>query len=230
MKTLKKFESFGPSNNTPSKEEINEKIKVIINNIIKCEKYFMMLKDTTEHVYESLINVYPKKVQPFINDIYSRDDMLGEFIDLLNDHVNNSEALSEIDEIILTIDNIKNYTDGNLDVILNQDATDDDDDDNDIYDDEGEEMDIHEDEIEDQLQRKPKKEDVYEFQRGDIVEILGLGNYKGSIGVVNHIKNGGPGTSGIEYSVYLTKSTVPGTLELSKLKPQNLKFIGKKNG
>jgi len=124
LKTFENYENAGPSGPShpadPNKEEINEKIKVIINNIIKVKTQFKMLKDTTEHVHELMMKQFPKSTQGFIGELESRDDILAEMVETIYDNVHDSEALAELEEIIRTINEMEEYTEDNLDVLLNQ--------------------------------------------------------------------------------------------------------------
>jgi hypothetical protein len=157
LKTFENYENAGPSDKKgvehpvdPNKEEINEKIKVIINNIIKVKTQFKMLKDTTEHVHELMMKQFPKATQGFIEELNSRDDILADMVETIYDNIHDSEALSEIEEIIKIIDEMQEYTDDNLDAILNQENDFEEDDYDDIEFEDGEDadlMDVDEEEI-----------------------------------------------------------------------------------
>ena len=73
LKTFENYEKTGDSD-IPNKEVLNEKIKIIINGIIKVKQHVKMLRDTTEHVYSMVINKYPKSHSAFIEEIYKRDN------------------------------------------------------------------------------------------------------------------------------------------------------------
>ena len=124
MKKLKAFENYEKTGNIekePTDAEISEKIKIILNNIIKSKQYVKMLKDTTEHVFQMIYKNYPKNINSFISEIYKRDDLLAENVELIIDLLQDSTAIDEIDEIIGYIEQIEKYTNGdNMDIILNK--------------------------------------------------------------------------------------------------------------
>lgn len=121
IKNIKTFENYMDSNNninSHDEQEINQKIKDIISNIIKTKKYFMMLQNTVEHVYNMLNNQFPSNIESFMNTVNEKDELLSEILEDLSNTIKTSMVLDEINEINEILDNIDNYTDGNLDLIL----------------------------------------------------------------------------------------------------------------
>ena len=133
-----------PSNDV----NVNDRIKEIIDSIIKIKHYFRMLCDTTEHVFDVANKKIPKSSK-FIAEIYKRDDILGDLMDELYLSFNDGNAIIfDIEEICETIDKLEEYTGGgNLDILLNKkneliQEDEDDEDDEDDTPDESNEKDI----------------------------------------------------------------------------------------
>lgn len=132
IKTFENYESAG--GNPPKKElsdaEINEKIKEIVSNVIKCKQYFELLQDTAEHVYTMLEKQLPPNSDAFISTLQGKDSLLSELMEALVDILDNSSTLTELDEITMNIRNLDKYTEDNMDAILSgkMDLLDDDDD------------------------------------------------------------------------------------------------------
>jgi hypothetical protein len=163
MKKLKTFESYGDTghqdrpkndkslimkhinheytdhNSEPSQsiDPINEKIKVIVGNIVKTKVYFKMLRDTTSHVYKNLLAQYPRNVDAFTETVTNKDVILGELVEGVYDIINESDTMKRLEDMIDILEQIETYTgQGNIDRILKGELN--------IYEDEdeGEESDI----------------------------------------------------------------------------------------
>lgn len=181
LRKLKTFDSYDRTNEAANKTaisgaEINERIKEVIDNILKARQYFMMLQDTVEHVYNILEKQIPPNKEAFIDTLQKKDQLLSDLIEDLVDTLEASTVLSEIEDINLNLKNLESYTDSNIDEILagrikisNNEEEDKDDDefeddeeeeeeDDDDYDDDEEPVSnmVIEREPEDQLRRKPK--------------------------------------------------------------------------
>jgi hypothetical protein len=117
------------------KNEIDEKIKIAIDNIVKMKVYFKMLRDTTSHVYLKLMEQYPKNNTAFVDTVMKKDFILGELVDRIYDTVAESDTMKTIEDIINLLEQIEIYTgQGNIDRILSGEYN--------FYEDEGEESDI----------------------------------------------------------------------------------------
>ena len=106
MEKLKTFENYEKTGNPTAKPEIsdevvNNKIKEVISNILKTKEYFMLLQDTADHVYDMMKKQIPPNVEAFTNTLSEKDDMLGGLVDELIDLLDNSNTLTELDEIVM---------------------------------------------------------------------------------------------------------------------------------
>lgn len=126
MEKLKTFENYdNTGEDDPTREELNAKIKVILNDIIKTKQYVKMLRDSTEHVFDMINKKYPKNINDFVEELSKRDDMLADMVESIHDQIDESLALDDLDEIIGYIEQIQEYTaDDNMDLILNQNSSD----------------------------------------------------------------------------------------------------------
>jgi hypothetical protein len=144
IKTFESYEKAGnltalPANPEPSSDEINNRIKEIITNILKTKQYIMLLQDTAENVFEMLEKQIPPNKEAFVNTLYEKDQFLAELVEQVCDMLDNSNTLQELDEMVMTIKNLDQYTDDNMDDILSGNAALLDDD----YEDEDEDEDEH---------------------------------------------------------------------------------------
>ncbi len=143
LKTFENYEKAGgdakPKTDKVSDEVINNKIKEVVANILKTKEYFMLLQDTAEHVYEMIEKQIPPNVDAFSNSLNDKDEMLGGLVDDLLDLLDNSNTLTELDEIVMVLRNIDQYTEDNMDNILKGLGDDDEDDDDDDDDGNGDE-------------------------------------------------------------------------------------------
>lgn len=160
FKILKTYENYidRPGENV-SKEQIDNRIKEIISNILKTKKYFIMLQDTTENVYDMLKKQFPPS-DSFFDILSQKNNFLSEaFLDIL-DILNDSFSVDEISNIVEYLEKLEEYIDGNdIEDVLSGEINIKDDyyEEEEEYDDEGEEVDIiDDDEIEDQLKRRQK--------------------------------------------------------------------------
>jgi hypothetical protein len=154
IKTFESYEKTGQNVNRPdpSDEEINFRIKEIVEGLVRIKIYMQMLEDTTEKVYDMLDKQFPPNIDAFMNALYSKDEFLAGLVEDLSTTFEMSEAVDNIKEMNATLSNIKEYIDGNWSVILSgKNATEEDEEDDDEEDDdEGSEEDIpEEDEDED---------------------------------------------------------------------------------
>lgn len=137
LKTFENYEKTGgeikatPKIDKVSDEVINNKIKEVVANILKTKEYFMLLQDTAEHVYKMIEKQIPSNVNAFSNSLNEKNKMLGELVDDLLDLLDNSNTLVELNEIVMVLRNIDQYTEDNMDNILKGLGDDDDDDDDD---------------------------------------------------------------------------------------------------
>ena len=141
LKTFENYEKTGASKqNVPeiSEEELNSKIKDIISNVLKAKQYVEMLYDSAENVLDMIGKQIPPNAEDFIDTLYQKNDMLASLMEDLIGIINDQEIILNLKDMVETLENIKDYTEGNMDDILSGEAKDEDDDD------EGEELDITE--------------------------------------------------------------------------------------
>lgn len=118
LKTYENYEKTGDSVPKISEQEINERIKEIIENINKATHYFSLLKDTADYVYDMLSKQIPQNAEAFLSSVQDRDEVLTNLLEDLIGCLDESSALNEIDEISSTLNNIKSYTEDSIDQIL----------------------------------------------------------------------------------------------------------------
>jgi len=119
MIKLRTFENFSQSPGDISDEELNSKIKEVVSNIVKTRQYFMMLHESAQNVYEMIEKVFPGNQEAFMDTLHDKDDLLAGIIGDILDIIGSSEAITEVDEIVAMLNNLHEYTDGNMDNILN---------------------------------------------------------------------------------------------------------------
>ena len=131
LKTFENYERTGdiPKQKPISDEEINNKIKEVISNILKAKLYFEMLQDTVTHVYDMLEKQIPPNKVAFQNTINDKDPLLAGILEDLLEIFENQEAITEVDEIVSILKNLEEYTADNMDNLLSgeNDNIDDDD-------------------------------------------------------------------------------------------------------
>jgi hypothetical protein len=138
MGKLVKYNKYVESASTITPDEINERIKEIITNVIKTKYYFDMLKDSADYVFKLIHNQLPKNYNAFINEVDTRDNILSELLDDLLSTVETTSMIDDIDDIVKNLSLIEEYTKDNMDTILSgklkhvDEYDDDDDDDGDI--------------------------------------------------------------------------------------------------
>jgi len=128
-----------PNQDDITPEELNNKIKAIVANVLKMKIHVKLLQDTAEQVFNMVKKQIPPNVDAFLETIEEKDDMLHSLMEDLTNILDTSTALVEIDEMVMTLNNLEEYTEGNMDDILAGLASDSDDDDDD---DEGDESDL----------------------------------------------------------------------------------------
>ncbi len=153
LKTFENYEKTGPSNtkqNVPeiSEEELNSKIKDIISNVLKTKQYVEMLYDSVENVLDMVSKQIPPNAEDFIDTLYQKNDMLASLMEDLIGIVDDQEIIINLKDMVETLENIENYTEGNMDDILSGKSKDEGD--------EGEELDITEEDDDEEDEFCPK--------------------------------------------------------------------------
>ncbi len=98
---------------------INNRIKEVIDNILKVKTYFMLLQDTTEQVYEMIEEQIPGNKQAFVDTLFGKNQLLGDLLEDIIDLVENSTVLEDIMMMTDNLENLEKYTEDNMDNLLN---------------------------------------------------------------------------------------------------------------
>ena len=162
---FKKFENYSGSKMI-NDDALKDKAKDIINEIINIKKYFIMLRDSTEHVYSKINKIIPtdSRKDEFVDYIKNKDVFLSNLLSDLFDSMDSEKIMLELSDVIQILNNIENYTDDNMDSILNGENKTKDDNDGEDDGDDGDDDDEYEIE-------EPDFEEVEDFIDVDKLEI-----------------------------------------------------------
>ena len=125
LRTYENYEKTGsdtPKKGNISNDDMNAKIKEIVDNVLKAKQYFMMLQDTADTVYEMLEKAIPPNAEAFLTALGEKDDILTSLFEDLIGIIEEQQATTEIDEICRTLKNMYEYTEDNMDDILSGDG------------------------------------------------------------------------------------------------------------
>lgn len=136
MKKLKTYENYNSRSQDTQDTQVNDRIKEIVDNIVKTKHYFELLQDTTENVFNMFSHQIPANREAFTSTLYQKNDILGELIDTIIEILDNTTILSELDEVVEHLKNLETYTKDNMDNLLSGNS-----DENDIEEEEDDEED-----------------------------------------------------------------------------------------
>lgn len=223
LKTLKTYKSYlnivneGVKGRNDDNEFALSKAKEIVSNILKTKQYFLLLKDTTEHVYDMIIKQFPPNSDEFITYLDDNLPDLANIVSVLDNTLFQNDAINEIEEIIEILSEIESL---NLDeyVDISGDIKDDEE-----FEEEDEDEEIEKDvekakqqiETEDQLIRKKKPTNEEKiFKIGEVVKISGTKGGISGRGVIGKVKTYDPKTN--KYIVGVVGNVMPEDIEKLK--------------